>query len=72
MANGQKWQGVLIREDDFLVTLQLADGTRKSIARSGDDPKIEVHDPYAAHKQLAPKLDDTAMHNVTAYLATVK
>jgi cytochrome c oxidase cbb3-type subunit III len=72
LANGQKWEGVLIRQDDFLVTLRLADGTRKSIARSGGEPKVEVHDPYAAHKQLAPKLDDKDMHDVTAYLATVK
>jgi len=71
-ANGQKIEGVLTRKDDFLVTLTLADGTRRSITRNGDDPKVEVHDPYEAHKKLVPTLDDKAMHNVTAYLATVK
>ena len=72
LADGQKLGGVLIRKDDFIVTLRLADGTRRSIARNGDDPKIEVHDPYEAHKKLAPALDDKDMHDVTAYLATLK
>jgi cytochrome c oxidase cbb3-type subunit 3 len=73
LANGQKVEGALIRKDDFLVVLTLADGTRRSIARNGDnDPKVELHDPYEAHKKLVPTLDDQDMHNVTAYLATVK
>jgi cytochrome c oxidase cbb3-type subunit 3 len=72
LANGQKLEGVLVRKDDFLVTLTLADGTRRSIARDGDIPKVEVHDPYEAHKKLVPALDDKDMHDVTAFLATVK
>jgi cytochrome c oxidase cbb3-type subunit 3 len=54
------------------VTLTQADGTRRSIARDGDSPKVEVHDPNEAHKNLAPTLTDQDMHDVTAYLATVK
>jgi len=72
LANGQRLQGTLIRKDDFIVTLTLADGTRKSIARDGDVPKVEVKDPDEAHKKLVPTLDDKDMHDVTAYLATVK
>jgi hypothetical protein len=33
---------------------------------------VEVHDPNEAHKSLAPTLTDKDMHDVTAYLATVK
>lgn len=72
LANGQKLDGILVRKDDFLVTMMLADGSRKSIAREGDVPKVEVHDPNEAHKKLVPALTDDDMHNVTAYLATVK
>jgi cytochrome c oxidase cbb3-type subunit 3 len=71
-AGGQRVEGVLVRKDDFDVTLTLADGTRRTIARNGDIPKVEVHDPYEAHKKLAPLLTDKDMHDVTAYLATVK
>jgi len=72
LANGQKLEGTLVRKDDFIVTMILSDGTRKSIARDGDVPRVEVHDPYEAHKKLVPALTDDDMHNVTAYLATVK
>jgi cytochrome c oxidase cbb3-type subunit 3 len=72
MANGQKLEGTLVRKDDFIVTLILADGTRKSIARDGDVPKIELHEPNEAHKKLIPTLTDKDMHDVTAYLATIQ
>jgi cytochrome c oxidase cbb3-type subunit III len=72
LANGQKIEGLLVRKDDFIVTLTVPDGTRRSITRDGDVPKVEVHDPYEAHKKLATGLDDKEMHDVTAYLATVK
>jgi cytochrome c oxidase cbb3-type subunit 3 len=72
LANGQKLEGTLIRKDDFIVALTLADGTRKSVARNGDVPKVEVRDPDEAHKKLVPTLDDKDMHDVTAYLATIK
>ena len=72
LANGEKLEGVLIRKDDFIVTLTQADGTRRSIARDGDSPKVEVHDPNEAHKKLIVTLTDKDMHDVTAYLATVK
>jgi cytochrome c oxidase cbb3-type subunit 3 len=65
-------EGVLVRKDDFDVTLTLADGTRRTIARDGDTPAVVVHDPYEAHKKLLPTLTDKDMHDVTAYLATIK
>jgi len=75
MPDGKKFEGKLIRKDDFLVILTLADGTRKSIARNGDVPKVEVKDPNEAHKKMVLALDDSEnknLHDVTAYLATLK
>lgn len=75
MPDGKKLEGKLIRKDDFLVILTLADGTRRSIARNGDVPKVEVKDPNEAHKKMVLALDDPDnknMHDVTAYLATLK
>ena len=73
-ANGEKLEGTLIRKDDFIVTLLLADGDRRSISleRGSEPPKVEIHDPLDAHRQLARNLSDNDMHNVTAYLATIK
>lgn len=75
LADGSKLEGTLVRKDDWLVVLTLPDGTRKSIARSNGMPKVDVKDPAAAHKQMVLELDDPdnkKMHDVTAYLWSVK
>ncbi len=72
LANGQKVEGTLVHKDDFIVTVILADGTRKSFTRERGVPEVAVHEPNEAHKQLALTLDDKDMHDVTAYLATIK
>jgi cytochrome c oxidase cbb3-type subunit III len=70
--SGQKVEGRLERIDDFIVVLTQADGTSQSIRRDGDAPKIEIRDPLETHKKLLLVLTDTDIHNVTAYLATLK
>ena len=75
MADGSKLEGTLVRKDDFLVVLMLPDGTRKSMARNNGLPKVEVKDPREAHKKMVLQLDDPEnkkMHDVTAYLWTIK
>jgi mono/diheme cytochrome c family protein len=71
-ANGQKVEGRLVRIDDFLVTLTGADGAQRSFRRDGDVPKVEVHDPLEPHKKLITTYTDNDIHNVTAYLVTLK
>lgn len=75
MADGEKIEGKLVRNDDFLVVLTLADGTRRSIAVENGFPKVDIKDPQDAHKKMALLLDDPDnknMHDITAYLATIK
>ncbi len=72
LGDGRKVEGRLVRIDDFDVSLIQSNGVRQTIAREGDAPKVEVHDPNAAHKALVPTLSDKDMHDVTAYLATNK
>ena len=64
--------GRLLRIDDFLVALELPDGTSRSFRRDGDRPKVEVHDPLAGHRDLLPLYTDKDVHDVTAYLVTLK
>ena len=71
-ASGQKTEGRLIRLDDFSVVVALADGTSRSFRRDGDVPKIEVRDPREAHRKLLPTYADKDIHDVTAYLVTLK
>jgi cytochrome c oxidase cbb3-type subunit 3 len=70
--SGEKLEGNLLRIDDFLVTVALADGTSRTIRREGDVPKVEVHDPMQAHRDLLQVYTDKDMHDVTSYLVTLK
>jgi len=68
----QKVEGRLVRIDDFLVTLVDADGNNRTFVRDGDRPKVDVHDPLEPHIQLLPKYTDKEIHDITAYLVTLK
>jgi cytochrome c oxidase cbb3-type subunit 3 len=72
LASGEKVNGRLIRIDDFIVTLGDADGGQRTFTRAGDTPKVEIHDPVAAHRTLLPTYSDKDIHDVTAYLVTLK
>jgi cytochrome c oxidase cbb3-type subunit 3 len=72
LASGEKVEGRLGRIDDFIVTLTQSDGTARSFRRDGDLPRIDIRDPLEAHKKLLLVYTDTDMHNVTAFLATLK
>jgi len=37
-----------------------------------DAIKLELKDPLAVHRQLLPKFTDSDMHNILAYLETLK
>src|SRR5580704_6528025 len=70
--SGETVSGRLVRIDDFLVSVGLDDGTVRTFRRSGDTPKVEVHDPMKAHRDLLSVYTDKDMHDVTAYLVTLK
>lgn len=76
LSPGQKVEGRLVRMDDFTVTLAEADGSQRTIAlegaRNGENPKVEVHDPLQPHKDLLPVYTDKDIHDLTAYLVTLK
>jgi cytochrome c oxidase cbb3-type subunit III len=72
LPSGEKVEGKLGRIDDFLVTLTTSDGTVKSFRRDGDTPKVEIHDPVKPHRDLLPQYTDKEIHDLTAFLATVK
>jgi mono/diheme cytochrome c family protein len=72
LGSGQTVSGELVRLDDFNVALRDAAGDYHSYTRRGDNPKVEVHDPLKAHTDLLSKYTDADIHNVTAYLASLK
>jgi len=70
--SGEKVEGRLARIDDFLVTVGLADGTVRTFRREGDVPKVDVHDPMKPHQDLLAIYTDKDIHDLTAYLVTLK
>ena len=70
--SGMKTEGLLGRIDDFIVVVTLADGSQQTFRRDGAVPKVEIHDPLQPHKDLLHTYTDTEIHNLTAYLVTVK
>jgi len=70
--SGQKMDGRLVRIDDFIVTLADDDEVQHTFRRNGNNPRVDVHDPLQAHKQLLRRYTDKDIHNVTAYLETLR
>jgi cytochrome c oxidase cbb3-type subunit 3 len=72
LPSGEIVEGRMIRVDDFLVTVGLVDGSVRTFRREGDVPKVEVHDPMKVHRDLLTEYTDKEIHDVTAYLVTLK
>lgn len=71
LASGQSFSGTLEYMDDFDVALRDASGEYHSFSRDAH-VKVEVHDPLAAHADLLKKYTDADVHNLLAYLVTLK
>jgi cytochrome c oxidase cbb3-type subunit 3 len=73
VAGGKTFSGVLMRMTDFDVTIRDASNAVHTFSRvTEDNPKIEKKDPLQAHLDMLPKWKDSDIHNVTAYLVTLK
>ncbi|MGB9465714.1 MAG: c-type cytochrome [Candidatus Acidiferrum sp.] len=70
LASGKEVKGPLVHYDDFEVALRDASGWHRSFSR--DQVKVEIQDPLAAHREMLPKLMQADMHNLFAYLETLK
>jgi mono/diheme cytochrome c family protein len=70
---GDAATGAIVRLTEFDVALyDAASGQIRSWLRNGDTPKVVVSDPLQAHVDQLAKWTDADMHNVTAYLASLK
>jgi cytochrome c oxidase cbb3-type subunit III len=73
LRSGTVQRGRLVFQDDFRVTLRDEDGTDHDIDLAGpDDYSMQVVDPLAEHETLLKKYTDADMHDVLAYLETLK
>jgi cytochrome c oxidase cbb3-type subunit 3 len=72
LPGGQTVSGTLDRVDDFFVSLRDADGNLRTFARDGDIPKVVINDPLKVHTDMLRTYTDAEIHDITAYLVTLK
>lgn len=69
-ASGRKFEGEQVYADEFLVSLRDRSGWTHTWNRSL--VRVEVHDPLAAHVALLSTYTDKNIHDLFAYLETLK
>ncbi len=70
LPSGQTVTGKLAYRDEFTIAVTDADGYYRSYPARG--AKVTVDNPLDAHIALLPKYTNDDMHNVLAYLQTLK
>ena len=68
--NGKQFSGELLQNDAFDIAIRTMDGWYRSWPVSA--VRIEVRDPLAKHVELLHKFTTADMHNLFAYLETLK
>jgi cytochrome c oxidase cbb3-type subunit 3 len=69
-SQGKKVTGALLTMDEFIVAVRDSSGWYHSWPR--DSVQVEVKDPLEAHSKLLSKYTDKDMHDLFAYLETLK
>ena len=72
LPSGEVVNGTLDRVDDFSISVTDQTGNHRKFARDNDVPKVELHDPMKGHFELLKQYTDADIHNLTAYLVTLK
>jgi len=70
LPSGETIAGTVKRMDDFDISMYDAQGIYHSWPR--DAVKVQLEDRLAGHRQLLDKYTDKDMHDLTAYLVTLK
>jgi cytochrome c oxidase cbb3-type subunit 3 len=70
LPSGEQIKGPVVHADDFVIALRGDSGWYRSFSR--DRVKVELQDPLAGHRELLDKLTQADVHNVFAYLESLK
>ena len=71
LPTGEVVSGTLDKLDDFNVSLRDAQGEYRTFERTAA-VKVEKNDPYAQHVALLDEYTDKNMHDIVAYLESLK
>jgi cytochrome c oxidase cbb3-type subunit 3 len=70
LASGEKLDGTIRVMNDFDISMTDSEGRYHQWPR--DQVKVEIQDRLSGHRALLPKYTDADIHNLTAYLVTLK
>jgi len=70
LPGGEQVKGTLVHLDEFTIGLRDASGWYRAFSR--ETSKVDVQDPLAAHHELLNRLSQNDVHNLFAYLVTLK
>lgn len=72
LKSGETINGYPSYIDDWRITIRLPSGELRSFLRDGDWPNYATTNPLQAHVDLQFKYTDDDIHNLAAYLETLK
>jgi cytochrome c oxidase cbb3-type subunit III len=70
LPDGKRLEGTVVHDDEFSIGITAQDGWYRAWPKS--EVKVEVHDPLEGHQELMSKYTDADLHNLFAYLETLK
>jgi cytochrome c oxidase cbb3-type subunit 3 len=70
LADGTKYEGEVAHKDEFRIALICKDGWHRSWPLAS--VRVEAHDPLKAHRELMSTYTDAEIHNLFAFLETLK
>jgi len=70
LPSGEQVSGTLDHIDEFTVAMHDSSGWYRSFTR--ENISVDIQDPRAAHEAMLPRYTYDDMHNLLAYLVTLK
>jgi cytochrome c oxidase cbb3-type subunit 3 len=70
--DGRALKGYLSSVSDFKVVIRDERGAETVVARADGEPRVVLTDRLQQHLDLLDKYSDNDIHNLTAYLVTLK
>jgi cytochrome c oxidase cbb3-type subunit III len=70
LGDGTRYEGKVLHQDEFNIGIICQDGWYRSWPLDG--VKVEIYDPLGVHLKLMHRYTDADIHNLFAYLETMK
>jgi cytochrome c oxidase cbb3-type subunit III len=70
LHDGTRYEGRIVHNDEFMIGIVCRDGWYRSWPLH--DVEVQIHDPLETHRELTRNYTDSDIHNLFAYLETLK